>query len=268
MFYIKIFIFLCKLIAKYGLNYSNFINMLLSMSKKYLKKTYNLNSEFILNENIEYFTKNIKHKDVVVIIKGGGFLIDSCCDVLIANNILDNFNNLSVISINYPLNTCYEIIKKSVYNSFRIIVESGFNVKTLIGESVGGYLCLELLKKFTIKSVYLISPVIKFDIQPNYGTYITNINNDIIDYYAFTYVLDKYKNNKTIVHKQKINIVICVGTNEILFDDINNYAINNNYKLIVYQNHFHCYYIFNELFLLNTNNIFYNNINNFIKENL
>jgi hypothetical protein len=218
-----------------------------------------------LNNNVLVLSYNKKFTKNILIINGGGLIIDDATDIIIANNILPYLKEYNIISIKYKLFNNYTDTLNEILNIFASLLN--LNIEIFIGDSIGCTFLLDLFKiynQYINKKVIFISPIINYNISCN-----NNIKKDILNILFYNYIKNKYFNNVININYNTIpKIFIICSSNEIFYNDIIKFYnnIRNQKELHVIKNGIHSEYICYGLTNLSKdNNIITNKIVKFVE---
>jgi hypothetical protein len=202
------------------------IKIYLRLHNFYYKKMY---------KNIYQIFYKIEKSKNIVVINGGGLVVNDMADLKLSYLLLRKIN-YNIINIDYPLlPDAYEDSLKSVIKSLYLLINRN-DIDVFISDSMGSSLLLHAFKYvgkyFNDKKIILISPLVNYDLKPN-----INIDKDCLDYSLTQRVLKKYNNQNEIDYEILPRSLVIAYTDEMFyFDIIKFYKKLNNSKLIIEKN--------------------------------
>jgi hypothetical protein len=191
-----------------------------------------------LYPNIDYYSNYYSNSNkTILIINGGGFIMDDLFDILICDTLKKKYINYQILTIKTLKNKSFSEIFEHLINT--ILQLKNINIVKIYSQSAGSALTLALTKYFKLPEIILLSPLICWNID-----YLKNINNskDFILGKTIINIINDFnfniKNYFRIKNITKIKI-IC-GSDEILLQDIKYFCKDNNIKdLIILPNKAH-----------------------------
>jgi len=215
--------------------------------------------------------KDAPEEKVILYIHGGGFISGSC---LTHRGHVSKFalgSKIKALLFNYRLapEYPYPAAVNDCVTAYLWLLEQGYLPSNIIisGESAGGTLTLATLIALRDQDIYLpsggvsISPVT--DLTCSAKSFITNAKNDIAPLNSWSvwtqYYIGDNDPDLPWLSPQKANlsklppILLCVGTNEIHFDDTVNFAKKaeqqgTEIKLMIWKGMVHAFPILSPLF--------------------
>ena len=153
-------------------------------------------------------SKDLSSCRVLVYIHGGGFVVRDCTDLIIAERLLPLIkehphmpDNVVIVSLLYPLareNTNNpDAILEVLLESINTLLQRGYKIDGIIGDSAGGYLTLQVSQYLTSKIIpklSLMSPWL--NLYSNADSYIRNREYDFLDLRFIEKARDRYLNRK------------------------------------------------------------------------
>jgi len=205
--------------------------------------------------------KSITNKKNILIVCGGGMIIDDCSDIILAKLLLPKLLDYNIITIKYTLYNKYSSAIDEIINAL-----TKLNIDIFIANSFGAALLLDSLRYFDNnyknKKMILISPMINFDLIPN-----QNKNRDVLNYYLLKNIINTFIDRPIKINFNNLpkSLIIC-SSDEIFYNDIvNSYNKLNNSSLHVLNNCTHSDIIIYGLFNKQSTKNTINKIINFIK---